>query len=114
MNHAREAQQALIGPSRLVRPLRRISLEIICASAWRWRKGFVAVMRMADEHRVLIADSSIETHAELVAEERIRRDPAELSEGGVQQRRIHHAALLITLPIGKEEDAVATDRTATG
>ena len=55
---------------------------------------------------------AVQAHAELVAEERAGRDAAEMSEIRVQQVAVHDSSLLVALPIGKEEDAVAADRTA--
>src|SRR5215471_9848539 len=57
-----------------------------------------------------VRDLPIHAHAELVAEQRSRSDAAEMSKVRPKQSGGDNASLLVTLPVSKEEKAVAANR----
>src|SRR6516164_4712274 len=61
---------------------------------------------------MLVVDSPVEAHAELIVEVRTGSDATEGSEVRRQQGRGNDASLLIALPASKKEHAVSTDRAA--
>ena len=73
-----------------------------------------AVVRIADEYRVRVADSSVQPHAELVAEQRRGGNAAEVREVRRHQRRSGDSPLLVALPVAEEENPVPPDGAADG
>src|SRR5262249_41065264 len=70
-----------------------------------------AVVRVAQEKRVPARKAVIQSKAELVFQQRGGSDAAEVSEIP-EQRGARDSPLIVTFPVGKEEQAVAADRAA--
>src|SRR5262249_18377214 len=105
------AKQALIGPRPFVNPIRRegVGDGASCSAGRREVAG--AVVRVAQEKCVPARKAVIQSKAELVFQQRGGGDAAEVSEIP-EQRGARDSPLIVTFPVGKEEQAVAADRAA--